>query len=114
MTRFGNTAGGMSNRRLCNATNWPFLAIRKSKFAPPSNLKHRFGPVRTRPNGFGKVHDNLNHGPNLAFSSGWSPDFELNFGQVHISSGSNLGSEPDCGSTTMTKSAYPGIGCFIL
>src|SRR5882762_5819255 len=84
MTRFGNTAGGMSNRRLCNATNWPFLAIRKSKFAPPSNLKHRFGPVQTHPNGFGKVHNNLNHGPNLAFGSGWSPDFELNFGQVHI------------------------------
>ena len=89
--------------RLCNATQWPFLAIRKSKFAPPSNLKHRFGPVRTRPNGFRKVHNNLNHGPNLAFGSGWSPDFELNFSQVHISSGSNFGSEPDCGSTRGTQ-----------
>ena len=68
-----------------------------------SQILHRFGPVRTHPNRFRKVHSSLNHGPNLAFSSGWSPDFKLNFNQVCISSGSNFGSEPDCGSTRGTQ-----------
>ena len=60
---------------------------------------HRFEPVRTGSNGFKKILTCANQGPNHAFGSGLTLDFEPNFGPVRKSSGSNLGSEPDCGST---------------
>src|SRR6267154_3184274 len=50
-------------------------------------------------NRFKKILTCANQGPNHAFGSGLTLDFEPNFGPVRKSSGSNLGSEPDCGST---------------
>ena len=58
-----------------------------------------FGCVRTRPNPFRKVGTYLNCKPDFAFGSGWGLNFGPDFGYVRRSSGSNLGSEPDCGST---------------
>src|SRR6267154_6334899 len=76
---------------------------------------HRFEPVRTGSNGFKKILTCANQGPNHMFGSGLPTlDFEPNFGPVRKSSGSNLGSEPDCGSTklklpphTLTSTTFP-------
>src|ERR1700683_655612 len=62
-----------------------------------------FRHVRTRSNGFSKIHAYLNLGPNVTFGSSCSPDFEPNFVQVQRSSGSNRGSEPNYGSTKENK-----------
>src|SRR6267154_4363313 len=66
---------------------------------------HRFEPVRTGSNGFKKILTCANQGLNHAFGSGLTLDFEPNFGPVRKSSGSNLGSEPDCGSTRTIAAA---------
>ena len=62
-----------------------------------------FRHIRTRSNGFSKIHAHLNLGPNVTFGSSCGPDFELNCGQVQRSSGSNRGSEPNYGSTSFAE-----------
>ena len=59
------------------------------------------GHVRTQISRFGKVWGCLNLGPNIVFSFSCSANFELNFGQVQRSSGSNQGSELNCSSTKL-------------
>ena len=98
---------------LARAENYSFLVIRKPKqYHCPywqhcySNLQSRFlcrfGHVRTRSNGFSKIHASLNPEPNVTFGSSCSLNFELNFGQVQRSSGSNRGSEPNYSSTRLS------------
>ena len=62
-------------------------------------ILHWFRGVRTCLNGFSKILTWLNLGLDLTFSSSWSLNFEPDIGQVQKSSGSNQGSELDCGST---------------
>ena len=62
-----------------------------------------FGHIQTCSSRFSKVRGYLNLGPNVMFGSSCSPNSELNFGQVQRGSGSNQGSEPNCGSTSMNR-----------
>src|SRR6267154_5539204 len=77
------------------------LIPRNDSRSRPTDRKSR--PLKSRgcvgSNGFKKILTCANQGPNHAFGSGLTLDFEPNFGPVRESSGSNLGSEPDCGST---------------
>jgi hypothetical protein len=55
--------------------------------------------VQTSSNWFRKSRVQLNLELNLRFSSAGALNLELNFGLVWPGSGSNLGSEPNCGNT---------------
>ena len=85
----------------CSATTYWFLESFAHMYQ--KNEKFREGWFRrvwTHPNPSRKIGTYLNYKPNFAFSSGWGLNFGLDFGYVQRSSGSSLGSEPDCGSTT--------------
>ena len=56
--------------------------------------------VQTCSNGFSEIHICSNHRLNPMFGSNWGWDFEPDVGQVQKSSRLNLGSEPNCSSTT--------------
>ena len=76
-----------------------------AKFKLSGYLHHLPKKVRSEPGSdrFSPILHSLNADPDLGFGSAISLNFDPNLGPVLVGSGSNRGSEPNIGITTMVK-----------